>query len=589
MPKRAAKSKSAAADRTPAPWAATLTGLLFLLVQIVLLPGATSAFRLPKEALAAAGIGAIVALGVSVRLRGGDLPLARGPLALTLVALPALQALSSLWAADPRRALASAAVTACWVVAAFWLASLTAVERERVVTLTAIGTTISAVVLLLQAAGLPLLVLGVSEGSRFRMSGLAGNPADLSTSALLLLPLLLVGAAKHPGSWWRWVVTAVLVTAAVVSQTFTGYIALGLVTLLWLMQRRSARLWAAAAAIAAVAIAVALGAGLGDRVRRQLRQIELGDWYSVMSARSDGWTAAAEMIHEHPLLGVGAGHFDHAYYPSRLAWLERRGAIGRRGELATHFEWAHCDPLQMVAELGTLGGIWMLGLAWALARGRPRGDPLPLLAAAVAAPFLALHYPTHLAVGMVPIALVLGHLLAAQPHWRAPRLRGGWRVAVPVALAAVAVAGVSWQLRRVALDVWRADLERRLVIAYSLQDPSQRAQLAATVESQVLPRVGRLPGAAPWLWRIVGKARLTRDDPRAAEQAFRTASELWLHEEADMGLGLALAGQGRRSEALVPLGRVCRVNPAVARQIQDPDLRRAVQDLTRARRRASGR
>ena len=49
------------------------------------------------------------------------------------------------------------------------------------------------------------------------------------------------------------------------------------------------------------------------------------------------------------------------------------------------------------------------------------------------------------------------------------------------------------------------------------------------------------------------------------------------------------AFQGRRSEALVPLGRVCRVNPAVARQIQDPDLRRAVQDLTRARRRGSGR
>ena len=69
-----------------------------------------------------------------------------------------------------------------------------------------------------------------------------------------------------------------------------------------------------------------------------------------MSARSDGWTAAAEMALEQPLHGVAAGHFTHGYFPSRLAWLEARSASGRRGELATHFEWAHCDPLQLIAE-----------------------------------------------------------------------------------------------------------------------------------------------------------------------------------------------------------------------------------------------
>ena len=63
-----------------------------------------------------------------------------------------------------------------------------------------------------------------------------------------------------------------------------------------------------------------------------------------------------------------------------------------------------------------MGGLWGLVLAWSLIRARPRGDPLPPLAAAAVAPFLLLHYPTHLALGTIPIILVIGHLLAAGGH-----------------------------------------------------------------------------------------------------------------------------------------------------------------------------
>ena len=441
---------------------------------------------------------------------------------------------------------------------------------------------------LLQAAGLPLLVVGSSPGSRFRLSGLAGNPADFATGAVLLLPVLLAATASRRRAWPRWLLAGVLAVAAVVSQTFTGYLALAAMAAVWLARRRSLKLWLATAGVAALALALALGSGLGDRVRRQLRQAELGDWYSVMSARSDGWTAAAEMVRERPLQGVAAGHFTHAYFPSRLAWLEARSATGRRGELATHFEWAHCDPLQQAAELGAIGGLWVVALGWSLVRARPRGDPLTPLAAVAVAPFLLLHYPTHLALGTIPIILVLGHLLAVQPTWRLPRLHGGWRVALPALLVATAVAGAAWQLHRLALDVWRADLDLKLVQAHGAAEPLRRAQLASAVERQVVERIERLPGAAPWLWRVVGKARLTRDEPRGAEQAFREAGTLWPHEEAELGLGLALAAQGRRSEALISLGRVCRVNPALARQLADPDLRRAVEDLNRARRKARG-
>lgn len=575
-----------APEVVPASWPVTLMGLVFLLVQVIILPGGTSAFRLPKQAVAIAGIMAVVALSASIRLRAGTLTLPRGPLFPVLLALPILQAASAMWAGDPRRAASTAAVTATWIAAALWLASITDRDRRRVAWLTAIGTAVSAVVLLLQAVGLPLLVVGRSAESRFRMSGLAGNPADFATSAVLLLPILLVTVGFARRGWWRWTVIGLLVLATALSQTLTGYIALGLLALVWLLQGKSPRLWAAAAGCAILVVALAFGTGFGRRVQHQLKLITSGDWYSVLSARGDGWSAAAEMARDHPVAGVGAGQYTRVFYPHRLAWLERQGTVGRRGESATHFQWAHSDPLQLVGELGIAGAVWMAVLLWALWRSRPRGDPLPALAAAATMPFLLLHYPTHLAVGMVPIVMLLGHLLATQTAWTISKLTGVLRVLLPVTLFAVAVAGGFWQLRRLAVDVWTAELERGVALAASVSDPLRRTQLASAVEWQILERVERLPAAAPRLWRTVGKARIARGDLRAAEEAFRIANSLWPHEEAELGLGIVLADQGRRSEALVLLGRVCRTNPALVAEIGDPDLRRSLEDLNRSRQRA---
>jgi O-antigen ligase len=589
MARRSTKKKAGAAPEViPASWPVTLTGVAFLLVQVVFLPGAASAFRLPKEALAFSAVLFVVALGTSLRLRAGTLTIPRGPLVPVLLGLPVLQLASSLWAFNPRQAATTAAVTAVWVLAAFWLASLDAAARQRVAWMTAAGVTVSAVVLLMQAAGTPILVVGQSSVSRFRMSGLAGNPADFATSAVLLLPILLVTAeAARRSGRGRWAVIGLLVVAAVISQTLTGYIALALLAAVWLWRRRSLKLWLTAAVIAILAGALAFGTGLGRRVQRQVERVQSGDWYSVFSARGDGWTAAAEMTREHPVLGVGAGQYSTLFYPHRLAWLERRGETGRRGELATHFEWAHSDPLQMVAELGLAGALWMVGLVWALWRTRVRGDPVLPLAAAATVPFLMLHYPTHLAIGLIPIAIVLGHQLASGPQRPLPKAGGVIRMVVPVVLITVALAGSVWQARRLAVNIWTAELERGLGFAVAATEPMRRTQLATAVEWQILERIDRLPAAAPTLWRIVGKARIARSDPRAAEEAFRTAHALWPHEEAELGLGLALAEQGRRSEALLLLGRVCRTNPALAAEITDPDLRRSLEDLNRARRRQS--
>ena len=119
------------------------------------------------------------------------------------------------------------------------------------------------------------------------------------------------------------------------------------------------------------------------------------------------------------------------------------------------------------------------GAAWGGALGsiRERAGPLRPLAVAAWAPFALLHYPTHLAVGLIPIALGLAHLVAtAEPprtyQWRRARLP----VAAVVVVLAIVAAG--WQLRRVAVDLWIGGNELRLTMAGGL-NPANRARPAS--------------------------------------------------------------------------------------------------------------
>ena len=219
----------------------------------------------------------------------------------------------------------------------------------------------------------------------------------------------------------------------------------------------------------------------------------------------------------------------------------------------------------------------MLALVITIVGARTRAGPVFPLMAAASTPFILLHYPTHLAVGLVPLALVLAQVLAQGDEARLVAMKRG-RLPIAVALVALALAGGLWQSRRAALDLWMGGLEQRL-LQIDAGDPDRRTQGAAAVEAQILPRIGRYPGKAPTLWRTVGRARLLRGDARGAETAFRTAFAGWPHEDAEFYLGLSLAAQGRRSEALQHLGRVCRTNPALTRLIPDPSLRQSVEDM----------
>jgi O-antigen ligase len=459
------------------------------------------------------------------------------------------------------------------------MAGLEAASRRRLLVFAASGAALSALVMLMQAAGagIPGLSVG-SADSRLLLTGLTGNPSDLAMASILLVPLLLVwGAASKKRSFYR-TLAVLLALAAAVTRSLTGLAALVALLVVRLVQQRSRKLTLVTLGVGSVILVIALATGLGGRIRLGLERVRTGDWYALASARGDGWSAASEMIRERPVTGVGAANFTQLYYPSRLAWLTRHGEVGRRGELASHFEWTHCDPLQLEAELGVLGLLWMVALVVVLVRMRKRAGPLLPLAAAATVPFLVLHYPTHIAVGLVPIVLVLAELVAADTDEVANPFTWRGRRVLAALLVLLALLGAGWQVRRAALDLWMGGLEQRLLISQAA-DNEQRQRMAATVEAQVLARIGRLKGAAPALWRTVGRARLLRGEPRGAEAAFRTAAASWPHEDADFYLGLSLAAQGRRSEALAVLGRVCRTNPALIDLIGQPDLRQAVTDM----------
>ena len=569
------------ATPTPSKWPFWIAATGIFFSEVAVLRGAASPFRIPKDTIALAAICLAVGLAIAAAARRNTITYPRGRLVAVLLALPVLQSLSALWSASPIRALESAVFSLIWVIGILWFATLDSSSRLRLAIVAAAGVVVSAAVMVLQIGGLQVFNLGRAfADGRLSLTGLTGNPADLAMAAVLLLPMLLVGRAGSPPTRLQIVFASILSLATLLTRTLSGIGALALVFFVWLIRQKSRALWARVAIMGAVFLAVALAAGLDTRLVRGYERLRQGNWYQLLSARGDGWSAASEMVRARPFSGVGAANYDHLYYPSRLNWFQRYGGVGERGELASHFSAAHSDPLQLAAELGVFGLLWLIVFLVTLAGVRKRAGPMFSLAVAAYTPFALLHYPTHLTVALIPIALIMGEIVGkSETIQRVDWLRA--RAPVAALLMIVAIIGAGWQLRRVAGDVWAGSLE--MVLALSQQAaPEVRTRNAAAVEATVLSRIDRMPRHAPTLWRTVGRARLMRQDFKGAEAALRTAYEGWPHEDADFYLGLTLVSQGRRSEGLQHLGRVCRTNQALVRLIHDLDLRRSVEDMLEA-------
>lgn len=566
------------------PWPIRIAAIGIFLTEVAVVRGAASPFRIPKDTIALATICLAVGLAVAAAARRKTITYPRGKLVAVLLALPILQAFSAFWSASSIRALESAVFSLIWVIGILWFASLESRYRIRLAFVAASGVLVSATVMVLQIGGLQVFSLGRAfADGRLSLTGLTGNPADLAMAAVLLLPLLLVRREGSPPVRLQIVFVSILSLATLLTRTLSGIGALFLVALVWLIRQNSRAVWIRAVIVGTLFLTVALAAGLDTRLVRGYEQLRQGNWYNLLSARGDGWSAASEMVRARPFSGVGAANYDHLFYPNRLSWFQRHGGVGDRGELASHFSAAHSDPLQLAAELGVPGLLWLIVMLVTFAGVRKRTEPLFSLAVAAYTPFALLHYPTHLTVALLPIALIMGEIVGkSETLQHVDWLRA--RVPVAALLIIVAFVGAGWQLQRLAGDIWAGSLEMVLTISQRAA-PEVRIRNAASVEAAVLSRIDRMPRHAPSLWRTVGRARMVRQDFKGAEAAFRTAYKGWPHEDADFYLGQSLVSQGRRSEGLRHLGRVCRTNRSLVRLIQDPDLRRSVEDMLRTYRR----
>lgn len=423
--------KAAADPRPPAkakePFFQTL-GTLAVWVLLVVTPfvvstAAKEAFRLPKLLLG--GWLALVSLFfLCWRLREVDeiapASLWRRPVLRAL--LPLLLVATATLATTDHPLHVRDALADLWIGAAAlagWSLALEARAQERLLRALLIPAAGLALFGILQFHGYqPLPILGQSEGSRLTITSTAGNPGDLG--AYLVLPCLvgqwvLARGARGASRIWAAAALALGLYAVAVTQTLAAIAALLAGSLiLWLIllpRRRTVPALAGAVGLAAVLILAV--APLRERALEKGRQALQGDLNAVLTGRLDGWNAAAWMLREHPLTGVGHGGYRPEFIPAKTA-LMARGVDFYPGQNQVVFANAHNEILEAGADWGIPGllaltwGLW--GLLATLRRIPGRGEPDTALAwagvSALAVLSLA-HFPFRIALIAYPAVLFL--------------------------------------------------------------------------------------------------------------------------------------------------------------------------------------
>ena len=304
---------------------------------------------------------------------------------------------------------------------------------------------------------------------------------------------------------------------------------------------RPAVRWGIAGAAVAGAIAMADPIGLVERgyesfsgppspVRSDLRARV---FTLTGSGRADAWNVAWEVYRENPVLGSGAGTFEHY-------WVENRPS-------STHFRDAHSLYLETLAELGPLGLALVAAAVAAMvaAAVRVRGHPLAAGAFGAVVAFLVhagvdwdWEMPavtcTALACGAALVVLARGEQGSIAP-WQ---VRAGG-VALTAALGAAAVVG----------------LVGNGAIAASISELRSGDYASAEQEAR------RASRWAPWSaepWRVLGEVRLRLGERERARAARQEATErdprnwlLWA-ELASASKGVARRDAVARALALNP-------------------------------------
>jgi putative inorganic carbon (hco3(-)) transporter len=186
-----------------------------------------------------------------------------------------------------------------------------------------------------------------------RASGPLPDPNDLAFVLVVALPLLVAVLPARPSTWDKILAAgtgALLVAGAAATLSRGGMLAL-VAAVGWLVLRRGLRLRVLAGAAAALAVAGAAAVLLaGPLLARSLREKSFIASSNV-DTRALRWRAAARMLGENPVLGVGPGGFRSEYVTA-----------SHNAELAERTPVAHNMFLEVAAEFGLPALVLFLGL-----------------------------------------------------------------------------------------------------------------------------------------------------------------------------------------------------------------------------------
>lgn len=410
---------------------------------------------------------------------------------------------------------------------------------------------------------------------RFAWIGTLGNPADVAV--FLLLPTLLAAQRALAGHRrWVWAGVALLQAGVMVgTRTLTALLALlaGGTVLVWRQLPRRRRLPVLATAAVAMVVVVLL-TPLRARIATNIREVQEFGWAGVGSFRGAGVGAALGMLAAHPVAGVGWGQFEansFRFVPERTL-AERGRYLG----LETAFGEAHNEPLQYAAETG-LAGVALAGVGLVLAwRRRPRGrgvltDPLPLVVAASVV--VLFQFPLHLAASAAQWAVVAALALPPLPLPQRMPPHRGWGALAGAVLAGLAAGWLAWQLYRAGAALHQARSLSQVLRA----NASPEARAAAS--RRALERVEERLSWLPYSWRghlIAGALAMDAGRAEAALAHFAAALRLAERPEIRFNLGVALVSAGERETGLAHLLQAVKLNPALLKELANPDLRRQV-------------
>lgn len=262
-------------------------------------------------------------------------------------------------------------------------------------------------------------------------------------------------------------------------------------------------------------------------------------WKGGFGARRFIWTTTALMIKDHPLAGIGWGHYFtlHNLYQGEL--YRQRGHPHDRSSVGLVPQ-VHSDPLQVIAEAGVLGGIaffWLVGVVirlWVLRLQATRGQPEPVLADrwACGAGLLLIFF--HSLVDFpfrqpqpVLLAMVYLSVLAADPSSQGasvrlvPGVRRRWVAVLSILLGLllVVISAVGLRDQRL-LKQGYEDLMRGMTTSR----PGLREVLLQAAGKQLDSILYPLPDTHDrWLYRA--QVALQEKDLPVAEQALLKAGE----------------------------------------------------------------